>query len=132
MKIILCILLFYTGFAGCKENVLHNKWLLEKIGNTAINPAEYNQVPVFELDLTKNQITGNDGCNSLNGKIEVQRNRIKFHAIVRTEMGCMKKDIGNIIGAQISDKTVDYFLKDGKLFLNLSGDSLLVFKRPHS
>ena len=120
----------YTGcgkFLG--DVMLSNKWLLEKIGNTPINPSEYNRVPVFEMDITKGRITGNDGCNSLSGQMEVQGNRIKFSSIVRTEMGCPKKDIGSILSAQISDKLVDYYFREGKLILYLSDDSILVFKK---
>ncbi len=120
----------YTGcgkFLG--DVMLSNKWLLEKIGNTPINPAEYNRVPVFELDITKGRITGNDGCNSLSGQMEVQGNRIKFSPIAVTEMACEKKNIGNILGAQISGKLVDYYFKDGKLVLYLPDDSLLTFKK---
>lgn len=147
MKIFLYILLFLTSIISCKpprENavkplpdstgdpaimMLNNKWLLEKIGTTPINAADYNSVPVLDIEITKGRVTGNDGCNSLSGEMEVQGNKIKFSSIARTEMGCMKKDIGHILSAQMSDKTVEYYFKEGKLFLNLQDSSLLVFKK---
>ncbi|MEJ7610998.1 MAG: META domain-containing protein [Ferruginibacter sp.] len=121
------------AYTGCgkflADNTLNNKWLLEKIGNTAIRPEEYNRVPVFQFDLTKQALAGNDGCNTLGGNIEVQGNRIKFSNLFSTEMACSKKSIANIINAQVSDKLVSYYFKEGKLFLYLPDDSLLVFRK---
>ncbi len=147
MKYFLSIFLFLTALVSCNPSrdnpvkpepyqtgnsgniMLNNKWLLEKIGTTPINASDYNSVPVLEMDISKGRVTGNDGCNSLNGEMEVQGKRIKFSPIARTEMGCMKKDIGNILGAQISDKTVDYYIKEDRLFMSLEDKSLLVFKK---
>lgn len=122
-----------STYSGCgkflADDLLSNKWLLEKIGDKLINSAEYNRVPVFQIDIAQGRITGNDGCNSISGKIEVQGNRIKFYPIAQTEIGCMKKNISKIISEQISDNLVDYYFKNGKLYLYLPDDSLLIFKK---
>ena len=87
--------------------------MLDKIGNTFIQPEDYNRVPMLQFDLAKQRVSGNDGCNSIGGKIEVQGNRIKFSAIISTKMACSKKSIENMISAQISDKLVNYYFKKG-------------------
>ncbi len=121
------------SYTGCgkylADNNLNNKWILEKIGSAVINPADYNKVPVFQFDLAKQKLTGNDGCNTIGGNIEVQGNRIKFSGIFATRMACNKKDISAIISTKISDRLVNYYFKDGKLYFYLIDDSLLVFTK---
>ena len=120
----------YTGCGRYLADInLEGKWLLEKISYTAIRPEEYNRVPVFQFNLSKQRLTGNDGCNTIGGKIEVQGNRIRFSEMVSTEMACVKKSIERIISLQVSGHLVNYYFKGGKLYLYLPDDSLLVFKR---
>ena len=122
-----------TIYSGCgkflADNNLAGKWLLEKIGNTSIVPSEYNKIPEINVDIIGGSVYGNDGCNSIRAKIEVQGKRIQFYDILGTKMGCNKKIIEKIIAAQISGQIVSYFFKEGKLFLYLPDDSLLVFKK---
>ena len=123
----------YTGCGDfLADHNLNNKWVLDKIGNTFIQPGDYNRLPVLQFDLDKQRVSGNDGCNTIGGKIEVQGNRIKFSAMISTKMACMKKSIESIISAQISDKLVNYYFKKGQLYLYLPDDSLLVFKKVES
>lgn len=120
----------YTGCGRYLADInLEGKWLLEKISYTTIRPEEYNRVPFFQFDLTKQRITGNDGCNTIGTQIEVQGNRIKFSAMMSTEMACVKKSIERIISLQVSSQLVNYYFKGGKLYLYLPDDSLLVFKK---
>ena len=120
----------YTGCGNfLADHNLHNKWLLDKIGNTSIRTDEYNRIPLLQFDLDKQRVMGNDGCNSIGGQIEVQGNRIKFSAMISTKMACIKKSIETIINTQVSDKLVNYYFKNGELYLYLPDDSLLVFKK---
>ncbi len=122
--------IIYTGCGKfLADNNLQGKWLLEKIGNTAIVTTEYNRVPQINIDIVEGTVSGNDGCNSIRGKVEVQGKRIQFFQLLGTKMGCNKKSIEKIITAQINEKIVSYYFKDGKLFLYLTDDSLLVFKK---
>ncbi len=120
-------------YVGCgkflADNNLQGKWVLEKIGTTSIIPNEYNKVPEINLDIIEGSMSGNNGCNSIGGKIEVQGKRIQFANLLMTKMACNKKSIDKIIAGQITGQLVSYYFKDGKLFLYLPDDSLLVFKR---
>ncbi len=122
--------IIYTGcgkFLG--DDNLNNKWVLEKIGNTAINLNEYNKLPNFEFNIIEGKMSGNDGCNNIGGKIEVQGKRIQFSPMFSTRMACSKKSIEKIIAEQISGKIVSYYFKDNKLHFYLLDDSLLIFKK---
>ena len=122
-----------TTYVGCgkflADNNLKGKWLLEKIGNTSIITTEYNKVPEINIDIVEGTVSGNDGCNSIRGKIEVQGKRIQFYQLLTTKMTCNKKSIEKIITGQVTGKIVSYYFKNGKLFLYLSDDSLLIFKK---
>ncbi len=119
-------------YKGCgkflADENLNKKWKLEKIGNNSINPGEYNKVPILEFNLSEDKLSGNDGCNNIGGKIEVQGKRIQFSPLLSTKMGCNKKTIEKIIAEQISGKIVSYYFKDNMLYLYLPDDSLLIFK----
>ena len=121
----------YTGCGMFLVNEkLEGKWNLEKIGTTSITTADYNRVPVFNFDLTGKRISGNDGCNSIGGTIDVQGSKIKFSAMLSTKMACLNgKNIESIINSGMSNKTVDYYFKDGKLYLYLADDTLLVLTK---
>jgi len=120
-------------YTGCgkflADRKLNNKWILDKIGNTAVQADDYNKLPALQFDLAKQRVSGNDGCNSIGGKIEVQGNRIKFGDLISTKMACIKKSIESIISAQVSGKSVDYYFKNDELYLYLPDDSLLVFRK---
>lgn len=125
----------YNGkvYNGCGEYFvdynLAGKWLLEKINSTPVTEQEYNRIPVLQFDLDKKRVSGNDGCNTIGGSIEVQGKRIRFSAMMSTRMACAKKSIDHIISTQISDQLVSYYFAEGKLYLYLSDDSKLVFKK---
>jgi heat shock protein HslJ len=120
-------------YIGCgkflADNMLNNKWILEKIGGSPIINTEYNRVPFFEINIEKRNLTGNDGCNTIGGNIEIQGSRIKFGDILSTQMGCTKKSIYTIIANLIRNNIASYYFKEGKLYLYLIDDSLLVFKK---
>jgi heat shock protein HslJ len=120
-------------YKGCgkflADNTLNNKWILEKIGGQIVNEIEYNRVPFFEFDVEKRKLRGNNGCNTIGTNIEVQGSRIKFGIVMSTEMACGKKSIENIIATLISNNIASYYFKDGKLYLYMIDDSLLVFKK---
>jgi heat shock protein HslJ len=119
----------YTGCGKFLSNpALSGKWQLEKIDANFINTADFNIVPFIEFNTEKDKINGNDGCNNFYSTIEVQGNRIQFSGMISTQMGCSKKDISTILSTLISDKLVDYYFKENKLFFYLSDDSILVFK----
>ena len=120
-------------YYGCgnflADDNLNNKWILEKIGNTILDAKDYNKIPSIQFNLEQDKVTGNDGCNSIGGKIEVQGKRIKFSNIASTRMACNKRSIERIFAEQISGKIVSYYFKDNKLYLYLPDDSLMVFTK---
>jgi heat shock protein HslJ len=120
-------------YKGCgkflSNNLLNGKWVLEKIDNLLVDKSQYNSTPFIEFNIDNNFVNGNDGCNSFSGKMEVVGKRIQFNNLIMTQMGCSKKSIEDIISKKITNQLADYYFKEGKLYLYLIDDSILIFKK---
>ena len=120
-------------YKGCGKflvsDLLNGKWELEKIGNELINKNDYKQIPIFIFNINKINLNGNDGCNNFFGEVEVVGKRIQFYDLIFDKKNCSKKSIIDIINKKIKSQLVDYYFKNGKLYLYLIDDSILVFKK---
>ena len=133
--LILClVIIFATLVIGCstKEagvNVrLHDIWALESInGEEFIKDNQTNNHPVIEIYLKEERIHGNAGCNTINGKVEVDGNKIAFSNIITTEMAC-PGDIEQRFLSAI--QSVDgYKIEKLRLFLYEGEKERLVFRK---
>ena len=133
--LILClVIIFATLVIGCstKEagvNVrLHDIWALESInGEKFIKDNQTNNHPVIEIYLKEERIHGNAGCNTINGKVEVDGNKIAFSNIITTEMAC-PGDIEQRFLSAI--QSVDgYKIEKLRLFLYEGEKERLVFRK---
>jgi heat shock protein HslJ len=120
-------------YTGCgkflADNLLNNKWIVERIGNTIVYATEFNATPFFEFDLSKSRVSGNDGCNNFGATIEIQGSRIKFEPFIQTQMACNKKSIDKLIAEKLNNNFASYYFKDGKLYLYLIDDSIVVLRK---
>ena len=133
--LILClVIIFATLVIGCstKEagvNVrLHDIWALESInGEEFIKDNQTNNHPVIEIYLKEERIHGNAGCNTINGKVEVDGNKIAFSNIITTEMAC-PGDIEQRFLSAI--QSVDgYQIEKLRLFLYEGEKERLIFRK---
>ena len=99
MKIILIVsiaissLLLLACSSGEKISnpLINDIWALNFIKGVDYKPgADSNQRPVIEINSKENHVTGNTGCNTLNGKVVVEENQIEFSDMVTTKMFCEK------------------------------------------
>lgn len=121
-------------YVGCGkylyDNRINEHWILERINNSLQEPAAYSKgLPYIKLDIKANKFSGSDGCNSINGAIEIKGSRIDFSSIVSTKMGCENNRVEKIFSELISNRLVDYYIKNEKLVLYLIDDSTLTFTR---
>jgi heat shock protein HslJ len=74
---------------GNNVNRLHDIWALESIGGVKIFIDEtVKNLPVIEVYVNEKRIHGNTSCNTIDGKVEIDKNNIKFSEIITTEMAC--------------------------------------------
>lgn len=121
-------------YEGCGQYLfdamLDGKWILEKIDNNIISPADFAKgAPELIFDLSAGSLSGHDGCNRIIGSMEVQGNRIKFSAIAGTKMACPGNKKENELVHKLSGQVATYFFKDGQLVLYLIDDSMAVFRK---
>jgi heat shock protein HslJ len=67
---------------------IHDIWALEFINGEEFIKGEQETHPIIEVYPEKERIHGNAGCNTINGKVIVNENKIAFSEIITTEMAC--------------------------------------------
>lgn len=84
-------------FASCKSQKtavatysdLNGEWNVVELNGQKLNPAQSNQLMV--IDVARNHLSGNAGCNRMTGNIEYaedRKNIIKFPQVATTRMAC--------------------------------------------
>ena len=122
-------------YSGCGKSLydyrLNDNWILESVNNKILNASDFTKgLPHISFSLAQKKLTGTDGCNNFSTGIEVEGNRIKFAALAATKMSCKNNSIQKIFIEKISNQTASYFFREGKLYLYLIDDSLLIFTKP--
>lgn len=112
----------YLTDEGCGNYVpdprLHDIWAIAKLGEETINPENFAKGgPMLELNISKEKISGTDGCNRFHGSFEIRGNNIVFGKLAGTRMACPNMEVSNRISQAISGKNLTYKLKNGNLFL---------------
>lgn len=121
-------------YTGCGkylyDHQLNDVWILENINNEKQTASDFAKgLPRLEFNLQTNKMNGSDGCNTINAGIEIKGSRIKFTAFSGTKMACKNNQVEKIFNEFLSNRSVDYYMKDGLLFLYLADDSRISFKR---
>lgn len=84
-------------FASCKSQKavvvsysdLDGEWSVVELNGNKLDPDKSNQLLV--IDVARNHLSGNAGCNRMNGNIEyseARKNIIKFPQVATTRMAC--------------------------------------------
>ena len=84
-------------FASCKSQKavvasysdLDGEWRVVELNGNKLDPDKSNQLIV--IDVARNHLSGNAGCNRMNGSIEyseARKNIIKFPQVATTRMAC--------------------------------------------
>jgi heat shock protein HslJ len=120
-------------YSGCGKYLydyqLNNTWVLQYIDNREPEQSNYKKLPRIEFDLTKNTMTGYDGCNNISSSITVNGNHIKFSAFPGLSSACSNNTTAKIFATMLSDHTVDYNIENGRLIIYLINDSKLTFTK---
>lgn len=120
--------------AGCSSGsstanlLLHDIWALESIeGEKIIIDETVKNLPVLEIYLKEERVHGNTSCNTINGKMKVDENEIKFYDIVTTEMACP----GNLEQRFLSalDKVTNYKIEKMRLYLFNDSKEIIILRK---
>ena len=135
--LIVCIVIIFAALviscsakdAGNEVDIrLHDIWALETINGEEFGKDEQNiNHPLIEIYLKEERVHGNAGCNTVNGKVEVDGNNISFSEIISTEMACPGELEQRFLSAL---QSVDnYKIEKLRLFLYEDEEERLVFRK---
>ena len=88
------------------NNKIHDIWVAIEINGNPIEKRE--KMPRLELNLNTMEVFGNNGCNSISGKITaVTEQKITFGPLISTRMMCEEMKVPDAFD-QAMQKTVSY------------------------
>jgi heat shock protein HslJ len=93
---------------------LNSQWIIEYFNN----PERIVQTKssYINIDAAKGSFGGNDGCNTLRGKVNIKGKTISFQNIISTKMTCENMDQGAVFVNNL--KNINKFeIRGGELFL---------------
>jgi len=114
--------------AGDKQLRIIGRWELKDI---PVDPLSSEKLypgkrPYLVFDTAKTRFSGNTGCNSLSGPIDINGRNIKFkEPMIMTKMACLNGMEGEKLFLQTLKETNGYIIKDSMLSL-LNGDKVLM------
>ncbi len=77
-----------------KESITEKYWKLTEIGGKTVIPGSTQKEAHIILKTADSRMTGTGGCNVLGGTYTLEEpNRIRFSAIIRTQMACPDMDM---------------------------------------
>lgn len=131
MKKIFTLVFLSSFLISCKcaktdaVSKLDGTWELNYISDSQTFDALYpNKKPSIKFNTKENQVSGNNGCNSYTGKLNVTGNKIDFtQPMAVTKMMCMDGSKGEQAYMSTLPKITSYDITDdGKTLNFISGD----------
>jgi len=121
-------------FVSCSSSnkavdpLINDIWILEFIKGVDYNPKTQTDLrPTIEIHLKDNKVTGNTGCNNMNGSFTVEEDQIKFSDIITTKKFCsdgIEQEFLIALGM-----VNNYKIEKMKLHLYQDDEKLLIFQK---
>ena len=131
MKNIFMLVFFSAALISCKckktdsVSKLEGNWELNYISGPriAFDGLYPNKKPTLNFDLKENHISGNSSCNSFNGKLVLDGNKIDFtQPMAMTKMMCQDGQGEQVFMSTLQKITSYDVTDDGKTLNLISGD----------
>lgn len=122
-----------TTYRGCGNVIndryrLHDFWTLHSLEGSEISQSDsLRKVPALQFDLKNGKVFGNNGCNQLNGGVEVEGESLTFGQMVSTKMACQGNMESRFMDAL--QQVNRYTVRQGELMLLSENDTLMTFHR---
>ena len=107
---------------------IHDVWVTVAIEGNPIN--RMVTAPRLEINLTKMQVMGNDGCNNFSGNIKnIDNNTINFATIVSRKKSCRNMETANRFNKALI-ASASYKIENGVLvFFDRNGNEALKLQK---
>jgi heat shock protein HslJ len=121
----------FLSCSSSKEDAdirLHDIWALESIkAEKIILDETIKNLPVLEIYVAEERFHGNTGCNTMDGKVNIDGDKISFERIIKTEMACP----GNLEERFLLslNKATNYKIEKMRLYLFNGSEEIIVLKK---
>lgn len=103
------------------------KWLLTSFNGKTPQEAGFKErIPFIVIDKENSRISGHSGCNSFNGKVEIDGSLFKTGILMSTKAFCMGVPEHELF--KYLDEVDSYKIDSDKLLLMKGADVILMFK----
>lgn len=111
-----------------KKYLVNDIWAAYRIEGKLLQ--DLSGIPTLEVNLSKMQVFGNNGCNNYSGKlIGISNNRLLFGNIASTKKLCVDMETPSVFDYALN-KSVGYKLDGIKLMLlDKNGNETIAFKK---
>jgi heat shock protein HslJ len=129
ITLISIVMTFCTSSSETTINPLINDiWALEFIKGVDYQPdSSSKERPIIEIDLKEKKVTGNTGCNSMNGTVTVEVDQIEFSDIITTEKFCSNSIEQEFLIAL--GMVNNYKVEKLKLYLYEDDQEIMIFQK---
>jgi len=108
---------------------LHDLWAITQVGDESIVKEDFpSEMPMFEINLKEESISGTDGCNRFRGSFTATADSLTIGNLMSTQMACPNMKISDMIGRTLGTNTFSYKLVKGKLLLSQDNSVVVVAK----
>lgn len=107
---------------------LHDIWVLRSLNDTAVDLRLPKGAPTLEFNLNTGRVAGHDGCNSINGPLEVKGKTLSLGRTASTLMACNDGGFGPRYRALLMAKELRYRIENLALTLT-DGRNRLRFQK---
>ena len=128
------LLLTYFFFLNCSSSnktvdpLINDIWILEFIKGVDYNPKTQTDLrPTIEIHLKDKTVTGNTGCNNMNGNVTIEEDQITFSDIITTKMICAESIEQEFLIAL--GMVNNYKIEKLELHLYQDDDEIMIFQK---
>jgi copper homeostasis protein (lipoprotein) len=116
------------GARGVTHDLEGSRWVLVRVGERSITPAEGQAEPYIALQSATKQVVGHTGCNRLSGGYTITGEVLKLSEVATTRMACPAQEIENALLSGL-EATAKWQLMDNQLvLLDGKGTPILQFE----
>ena len=123
--------IFLVSCSSSKKAVdplINDIWILEFLKGVDYNPKTQTNIrPTIEIHLKDNTVTGNTGCNNMNGKVTIEEDQITFSDIITTKKFCAESIEQEFLIAL--GLVNNYKVEKMKLHLYQDDEEIMIFQK---
>lgn len=110
-----------------RNYLLHDEWVLEKIGKNSID--SNHKPPSIRFNLINNTLNGFDGIIKYKGTFQEKGNYIKFEISSKNNQKITSGSFADILWNHLDKHEIEFLIRQDKLAMILNDDSRIFLKK---